>query len=381
MAPHFHIDTPTLVHFGKGASKALKSVLPKHTDTVLMVRGKSETNSLPIREDLEQHGIVVHQISVLSEPTVAAVNLAFDKAAGKKCSAIIACGGGSVLDTAKALRFCLELGAKLPEDIGTVDQADLQAEASIILVAIPTTAGTGAEVTSNAVLGTPASKASLRGRRLFPSFAFVDPALLSSAPKAVAIGAGLDAVTQTIEAYTSRLSSPFTTAITEPNIRLGAQALRKVVERNDQHAWTQLGWVSLSSGIALANGGLGAAHGLAAVLGSRLDAPHGLLCGRLLGPVLIQNRSVAQIGSETLRKIETSIEALAEIFPEKLGTNELSGFGSWLDQNRVPRLRDYSNDKANFDDFAEAAIFASSSTKNAVPLRKTDFREILEAAY
>ncbi|MFY2822607.1 iron-containing alcohol dehydrogenase [Ruegeria sp. MALMAid1280] len=381
MAPHFHINTPTSVHFGVGVSQALKSVLPNPTDAVLMVRGKSETNSLPIKKDLEKHGVVVHQISVTSEPSVATVNSALDKVAGKECCAIIACGGGSVLDTAKALRFCLELGAKLPEDIATVDQADLQADASIVLVAIPTTAGTGAEVTNNAVLDVSNSKASLRGLRLFPSFALVDPALLSSAPKAVAIGAGLDAVTQTIEAYTSRLSSPFTEAITEPNIRLGAWAVRKVVERGDQDSWTQMGWVSLSSGLALSNGGLGAAHGLAAVLGSRLKAPHGLLCGRLLGPVLIQNRSVAQIGSETLRKIESSIEALAETFSEPLGKNELSGFEAWLNRNRVPRLRDYSTDKADFDEIAEAAVFASSSTKNAVPLRKADFREILDAAY
>ena len=235
-----------------------------------------------------------------SEPSVAPVNSALHEIIGAQRSAVIACGRGSVLDTAKALRFCLELGSELPEDIGTIDQASLESSAKILLVTIPTTAGTGAEVTSNAALGLTGSKASLRGRRLFPSVALVDPTLFASAPKAVVVGAGLDALTQTIEAYTSRLASPFTDSITEPNFRLGAQALRKVAERGDEEAWTQMGWVSLSSGIALANGGLGAAHGLAAVLGGRYDAPHGLLCGRLLGPVLGKNRSSAEIGSDAL---------------------------------------------------------------------------------
>jgi alcohol dehydrogenase class IV len=381
MSAQFHINTPTSVHFGVGAAKALTSVLPKHVEAVLLVRGTSETTSQPIREDLEEHGVEVHQVSVTSEPSVASINSALHQIIGAQCSAVIACGGGSVLDTAKALRFCLELGSELPEDIGTIEKDSLESSSKIVLVAIPTTAGTGAEVTSNAVLGLTGSKTSLRGRRLFPSVALVDPTLFASAPKAVAVGAGLDALTQTIEAFTSRLASPFTDAITEPNVRLGAQALRKVAERGDEEAWTQMGWVSLSSGIALANGGLGAAHGLAAVLGGRYDAPHGLLCGRLLGPVLSKNRSTAEIGSDAFRKIEHCIEVLTEIFPSGHGHDELSGLGIWLKQYQVPRLRDYCPDRRDFDAISEAAVFASSSTKNAVPLKKADFREILDAAY
>jgi len=369
------------VHFGVGAVKALTSVLPKHVEAVLLVRGASETTSQPIREDLEEHGVEVHQISVTSEPSVASVNSALHQIVGAHCSAVIACGGGSVLDTAKALRFCLELGSELPEDIGTVDQASLESSAKIVLVAIPTTAGTGAEVTCNAVLGLTGLKASLRGRRLFPSVALVDPNLFASAPRSVAVGAGLDALTQTIEAYTSRVASPFTDAITEPNVRLGARALRKVAERGDEAAWTQMGWVSLSSGVALANGGLGAAHGLAAVLGGRYDAPHGLLCGRLLGPVLSKNRSMAEIGSDAFLKIEHCIEVLTEIFPSGHGQDELSGLGIWLKQHQVPKLRDFCPDRRNFDEISEAAVFASSSTKNPVALKKADFREILDAAY
>ena len=360
---------------------ALRSLIPTDVKAVLLVRGASEATSRPVKEDLEEHGFEVQQISVKTEPSVASVNSALHKISRAQCDVVIACGGGSVLDTAKALRFCLEIGMELPEDISKIDQASLNSFAKIVLVAIPTTAGTGAEVTSNAVLGLSGSKASLRGQRLFPSFALVDPTFFPLAPKAVIVGAGLDALTQTIEAYTSRLASPFTDAITAPNIRLGAQALCKIVEGGDKEAWTQMGWVSLSSGIALANGGLGAAHGLAAVLGGKYDAPHGLLCGRLLSPVLSKNRSTADIGSDALRKIEHCIKVITEIFPSGHGHDELSGLDIWLKQYQVPRLRDYCPDRRDFDEIAETAVFASSSTKNAVPLKKADFREILDAAY
>lgn len=386
MSMQFNIVTPTAIHFGPGASKALISALPERAKPVLLVRGASETASGSVRQELEQQGIVVHQVSVRSEPSVASVNAAFAQMAGQPCAAIIACGGGSVLDTAKALRFCIETGTEIPQDFSQIDQDLLDTEGRVLLIAIPTTAGTGADVTSNAVLGTQTAKVSLRGRRLFPSVSFVDPCLMATAPKSVAVGAGLDAVTQVIEAYTSRLASPFTDAITAPNVRLGAETLRSLAQGGDPDLWAQMAWVSLSSGMALANGGLGAAHGLAAVIGGATDAPHGPLCGRLLGPVLIANRKLAEPGSLAARKIAYCIETLADVFPpDHLGPDhldpDLSGFDAWLAQHNIARLRDYCPDRAGFDAIAEAAVSASSSTKNAVPLRKEEFQEILNAAY
>ncbi|MCG7495088.1 iron-containing alcohol dehydrogenase [Thalassobius sp. Cn5-15] len=385
MAAAFHINTPTAVQFGAGVVTMLHSVLPDPAGTVLLVRGSSEAQAAPVIADLAAQGIPLQQIAVTAEPSVASVNAAFAAVSDTRFGAIIACGGGSVLDTAKALRFCLEWGRALPDNIAMVDPAALQRDPALALIAIPTTAGTGAEVTSNAVLGVwragGAAKLSLRGRGLFPSVALVDPDLLATTPKSVALGSGLDAVTQTIEAYTSSYATPFTAALSEPNLRLGARALRRIIEGPDPEAWQHIAWVSLSSGLALANGGLGAAHGLAAVLGARLKAPHGLLCGRLLAPVLIQNRSKVQIGSDVFTRIENSIEALAEVFPKTGGRNELSGFETWLRLHRVPRLCDFGLTPADFAAVAESAVYASSSTKNAVPLEIPDFIHILEAAH
>ena len=137
------------------------------------------------------------------------------------------------------------------------------------MIVLPTTAGTGAEVTSNAILGALNSfaKISLRGPALQPDVALVDPTLMLSAPKSVVLYSGLDAVVQNIEAYTSAYSSPLTQAFSGPAIKSTLMALRDVLESGHAGAWSQLAFGSLSSGLALANCGLGAAHGLASVLG------------------------------------------------------------------------------------------------------------------
>lgn len=379
MQAGFTITTPTAIRFGVGCARDLASELP--AGAVLLVRGGSPRTSQPVRTELDRAGRRVHQATVVGEPSVASVNSAFATTKDLQIGVIVACGGGSVLDTAKALRLCLEAGAPLPDDISKVEASALAGANRLPLIAIPTTAGTGAEVTSNAVLGTATSKMSIRGRALYADIALVDPDLMKHAPKEVVLGAGLDAVTQTIEAYTSRLASPFTDALTLQNIALGPQALRRIVEDDDAAAWSDIAWVSLSSGLALANGGLGAAHGLAAVLGARLGAPHGMLCGRLLGPVLLKNRDVAPPGSDAHRRIETCLTALTTTFPPIGGEGRLSGFFHWLDQHNVPRLRDFSLNTQSFGPIAEAAVSASSSQKNAVPLRISDLWDILDVAY
>lgn len=382
----FAISCPTRIRFGDGAIAELDGLTELDGGRVVLVRGGSGGASRPVLERLRARGCEVVEIAVPREPTVATVNAAFARTAPNETdrnppAAVIACGGGSVIDAAKALAFCLEHAAPLPDDPATLAPALLDRPRTLPLIAIPTTAGTGAEVTANAVLSSGALKSSLRGAGLHASLAIVDPALARTAPRRVVVGSGLDALVQTIEAHTSRFATPFSDALTTPNLARGARALRRVVEHDDRAAWTTLAWVSLSSGLALANSGLGAAHGLAAVLGARLDAPHGLLCGRLIGPVLRQNRRRAALGSDAFDRIETAIETLAEVFPPQGEADDLSGFQGWLDRHEVPRLRDYGADPRTFDDDAEAAAAASSSRKNALPLRAPDFRTILDAAY
>jgi alcohol dehydrogenase class IV len=378
----FQINMPTAIRFGSGMAQQVADMLPAPPGRVLLLRGKRADRAAPVVAQLEQAGFDIHPCSVTAEPSLDSINTAANSLQGQAFCALVACGGGAVIDTAKALRFCLESGSALPERLDMLDPTLLAQAAHLPLIVLPSTAGTGAEVTGNAVLGTADGKLSLRGRHLFPSAALVDPSLLSTGAVPAVIGAGLDALTQTIEAHTSCYATPFTSALTGPNLRRGAQALRRIVERDDRDARTDMAWLSLSSGLALANGGLGAAHGLAAVLGGALSAPHGMLCGRLLAPVLLQNRAYAALGTESFLRIEQAIDALEEVFPKEIpGAPDLSGVEAWLSRQQVPRLREFAPDRASLDAVAVAAMSASSSLKNAVPLPLAAYHRILDAAF
>lgn len=370
----FGINCPTQVHFGEGVSEGIVAHLGG-TRSVALVRGASGRAAAGVLRDLQAAGVAVTEVVAAGEPTVASVNAGF--ASVSDVGAVLACGGGSVMDTGKALAFCLSQGAALPEDFSGVDTS---AARQVPCIAVPTTAGTGAEVTANAVLGLSdgSAKVSLRGRAISPAVALVDPVLLRSAPAHVVLHAGLDAVVQTIEAYTSCRATPFTDALTAPNIGLGLRAVRDVVEGRE--GWRDLAWVSLSSGLALANGGLGAAHGLASVLGAVQGAPHGALCGRLLTPVLRANLAAAEIGSKAHLRVDHCIETIAEVFTPHAGGDALSGLEHWIQANGLPRLADFGDTPLDIDAVAQAGAGASSSQKNAVPLEVDTYAQIVRAA-
>lgn len=367
----FTINCPTQVHFGAGLSKTLVAHL-RDKSRVAFVGGSA---SGPVAAMLEQAGIELLRVTVPCEPTTASVNAAFAGLTGADMDAVVACGGGSVIDTGKALAFCLSTAAPLPQDFSKVETGSI---GSVPCIAIPTTAGTGAEVTANAVLGDAQAKVSLRGRALFPAVALVDPLLLVGAPRTVALFSGLDAVVQTIEAYTSCKASPFTDALSAPNVGAGLCAVRDVMETDAPKSWERLAWTSLSSGLALANGGLGAVHGLASVLGAVLGAPHGALCGRLLVPALRENLAAVDVGSEAHARIDHSIAQIAEVFPVMHGGDDLSGFEHWMNAQGLPRLADFGS----FDiaAVATAGSTASSSQKNAVPLAVEAYARIIQGA-
>ncbi|MEX0338404.1 MAG: iron-containing alcohol dehydrogenase [Arenibacterium sp.] len=382
MGQAFSFHVPTQVQFGDGASAGLPDLLPPDVRHVAFLQGASGVAAGPIVERLEQAGIRLTKVACRGEPSVTTVNEAVQLLRAGSIDAVVACGGGSVIDSAKAVAFCLGHDLRLTEDFSEVPSALLNASTPLPLIAIPTTAGTGAEVTANAVLDLPSrgAKVSLRGRALQPDYALVDPLLLPSAPKATILASGLDAVAQTIEAFTSNAATPFSDALTAPNVARGLVALQAVMETRESDAWRDLAWVSLSSGVALANSGLGAAHGLASVLGGRYGAPHGALCGRLLVPVLRQNLARAVSGSDTKARLETCAATLSNVFPPLPGQDVFSGFNHWQREHGLPRLADMGVTPEALPDLATQSAGASSSKRNAVVLSPEDYEIILRAA-
>ena len=372
----FSFSCKTQVHFGAGVHRKLLDLLPEGARFVVLVTGVSGTASAPVRALLAEAGLNVTFVVCAGEPTLQAIN---DARGIDHCDCIVVCGGGSAIDTGKALRVALQKEAALTDDdFGLTHDA----AGCVPLIVLPTTAGTGAEVTSNAVLGAlnSAAKVSFRGPALQPDVALVDPDLMKTAPQSVVLYAGLDAVVQNIEAYTSAFSTPLTRALAGPAIGSTLAALRDVIETGSSDAWSGLACGSLSSGLALANGGLGAAHGLASVLGGAYPAPHGALCGRLLMPVM---RATLQspFCTEAIRSdIAFCQDAIAQVFAPTEPTDPCSGFERWVDAQDLPRLSSWGVRIDQIEGVAQTAVTASSSLKNSVKLDINELAQVLRDA-
>ncbi len=376
--PPFSFSCPTRVHFGAGTCGKLCGLLPKNAKHVILVRGRSGSASAPVLALLQAAGLDVTELCCNGEPTVSSIDAALERLATTKADAVIACGGGAAMDTGKVVCFALSNNLRSYDDFATLTSGQMD----IPCLALPTTAGTGAEVTANAVIGVPVkgAKLSLRGRGFCPTVAIVDPDLMRGAPDAVVLHAGLDAITQVFESYTSNAATPFSDALTRSVKYTGLPALKRALDGGDMSALDDLAWVSHVSGLALANSGLGTAHGLASVIGGQFDAPHGALCGRLLLPVVQQNLRRAPQGSKIHARLKSCVDHIAAVFPPTGKTDPLSGFSEWLDSKGLPRLADWLVAEDDLASLATQGMAASSSQKNAVPLNEADYLRILSAA-
>ncbi|MEP4198676.1 MAG: iron-containing alcohol dehydrogenase [Aliishimia sp.] len=372
MTPNFTISLKTEIVFGPGRVTDLLAHIPKGTH-VLLVRGASGVPSAPVAELLKDTDLT--EVSCPTEPNATDLADLLADLRPQKIDLVVACGGGSVMDLGKAL------AALLPSNDPLEAYLDGKTPtAPVSCITIPTTAGTGAEVTRNAVIGLPekGAKFSLRGPAFTPSLAIVDPNLMRSAPPRVILGAGLDAVTQMVEAYTSNAANAFTDNLSWPGIDRGLSALKSLMQ-GDETAWPAMAWTATASGIALSHGGLGVAHGLASIIGGRFDAPHGELCGRLIGPVLSVNASAPQVTKAARSRVDACIAMFLQHFPTE-SENTLAGFSDWCAKHELPYLRDWGVGKDSHESIANAAMTASSSLKNPVALEAEQFRLVLSAA-
>ncbi len=288
----FEFHTPTRVVFGPGtvteAARSAKT-LGRHA---LAVTGRDAQRAAPLLEGLRAEGLAVTTFSVPGEPTVERVRAAAERAREEGCDLVVGFGGGSVLDAGKAVAALLTNGGDPLDYLEVIGKGRVLTRPSAPYVAIPTTAGTGAEVTRNAVLASPEYyvKASLRSAFLFPRLAVVDPELTHTLPPAVTAFTGLDALTQLIEPFVSVSANPLTDALCRDGMARVARSLRRAWEDGRNAAAREdMALASLLGGLALANARLGAVHGCAAVLGGRYPAPHGAVCARLLPVVMAAN--------------------------------------------------------------------------------------------
>jgi len=281
---------PPEIRFGPGAIEALPGILPPERRRILLVTGRSASGTLlPRLERLLSGREVAIHCGVRPDPPLAEVAAIAEAGRGHGADAVVAVGGGSVIDAAKLAAAVIAAEGRA-EDYYQ-GRRDLPPR-RLFLAAAPTTAGSGAEITPNAVLVDPASgnKRSLRHPALIPDVALVDPALTLSAPPDLTAASGLDALTQAIESCTT----PATNAFTRPHGVAGAALLFRHLEAawrdgSDLAARTRVAEGSLLAALSFAQTGLGAVHGLAHPLGALLGLPHGLTCAVLLPPILAWN--------------------------------------------------------------------------------------------
>lgn len=291
-AAAFEFAAPARIVFGAGRWAEAAAIAGGLGRRALLVAGADAARPAALADSLGATGLLAARARVPGEPTAALVEGTAAAARAAGCDVVVAIGGGSVIDAAKAIAALLTNPAPLGDYLEVVGRARPLAARAAPLVAIPTTAGTGAEVTRNAVLLAEAEqvKVSLRSPLMLPAVALVDPTLTHSLPPALTASTGLDALTQCLEPLVTPASSPLSDAVAREGLRRAAGALRRAyADGHDAGARHDMAVASLCGGLALANARLGAVHGFAAPLGGMFPVPHGVACARLLAPVTAAN--------------------------------------------------------------------------------------------
>lgn len=331
---------------------------------------------------LDRVGIETHLFDGVTEnPTDQ--NVEAGVAFAKKCrpELIVGLGGGSSMDCAKGINFVYSCGGRIQDYWGTGKAS----RPLLPMIAVPTTAGTGSEVTRNAVLGSTEHgvKASLRSPLMLPRVALIDPELTYALPPAVTAATGLDALTQLIEPYVSARANPLTDALCVAGIERAAGALRRVFHDGaDREARRDMALASLFGGLALANAGLGVVHGFAAPLGGSWKAPHGALCAALLPHGMAAN--VAALRARAPQ--HPALQRYAAIARLLTGQNTASA-EEGIDWVRalcaeldIPALRSWGVSEADLPGIVEKAARASSMQANPLPLTSEELLAAVSAA-
>jgi alcohol dehydrogenase class IV len=258
-------------------------------------------------------------------------------------------------------------------------------QAGLPVIAVPTTAGSGAEVTRNAVLAAAEHrvKVSLRSPMMLPRLALVDPELTYDLPFGITASTGMDALTQLIEPFVSNKANPLVDSFCREGIARAAGSLRRVTQNGEDHAARRdMALASLFGGLALANAKLGAVHGFAGVLGGMLAAPHGAVCARLLAPVMAVNLGALQArhpGHAALRRY-TEIAKILTSDPRASAADGVAWVETLAAELRIPPLADYGLKEEAFPEVIDKAAVSSSMQGNPVQLTVGEMAEILKGA-
>ena len=373
----FGFSLPGRVIFGRGEAGRAPGLIGALGDRGVLVHGADASRAAWLVDGLRAQGAAVLAVSCGAEPSLPMLRDALDPARSQGADWVCGLGGGSALDMAKALAALIPAPGGIMDHLEVVGRGLPLRVPPLPCVAIPTTAGTGAEATRNAVIGLPdhGRKVSIRDEGMLPRLAIVDPALTDGCPRGVTLASGLDALAQVIEPWLSCKATPLTDALAGPAILPGLQALMRLMQAEDPEARDRMAWTSLCGGIALANGGLGAVHGLAGVIGGLTGAAHGAICGALLGPVLDMNRRLTG-DMPRLARLRADLAPALACPPDAVPV----ALADWARAQGLPGLAALGLDPARHQAVAEAALTSSSMHGNPVTPGIGDLVVALSAA-
>ena len=378
-AAAFEFATAGRIVAGAGRAAELPGVLAGLGSRVLVCTGANPARHQSLLAGL---GLRTAVFPVAGEPTAELARAGAAAAREHGADMIVTIGGGSVIDLGKAVAMLLANGGDPLDYLEVVGSGQKITRPAAPCVAVPTTAGTGAEVTANAVLAVPGHrlKASLRSPLMIPRVALVDPELTVSCPPPVTATSGLDALTQCLEPFVSVRATPLTDGLAREGLRRAATGLRAAhADGRDLAARTDMAMCALLGGMALANAKLGAVHGLAGVVGGTADVPHGMACAALLAPVIEANVRTLRSAAPGSSVLDRYAEA-ARLLTGKPGASVEDGL-AWIGETvsllGVTGLAAFGLGPGQADDIAAKAATSSSMQGNPVPLSHDELKAVV----
>lgn len=378
---NFEFATAARIVFGAGKLNEIGGIAAEFGTRALVVTSSAE-RARPLIERLEAAKIAYSLFIVAQEPDIALVQSGVAQFHESDAQVVIGMGGGSAIDAGKAMAALAANPGDIFDYLEVVGRGRKLANPSMPYIAVPTTAGTGAEVTRNAVVLSPEHKVkvSLRSPSMLPKVALVDPALTYGLPKPITAATGMDAITQVIEPYVSNAASPMTDLVAFKGVLLGSSAIRKAYHEDDPQAREHMALTSLFGGLALANAKLGAVHGFAGVIGGMFDAPHGAICARLLPLVTEMNiRALLERDRDSLALARYADIARA-VSGDYLEFNSALWAAELAQELAIPGLSAYGVTDAHIPDIVSKSKGASSMKGNPIALTDDELTEIMRRA-
>ncbi len=381
----FEFATATRIIFGTGTSAELGSITKDNGTHALVVTGSHPERIDHLIQYLTDADVKHTIYPIADEPTIDVVNAGKAIALSAGCDFVISIGGGSVLDAGKAIAALIPNDGEILDYLEVIGAGQKLKNNPVPFIAVPTTAGTGAEVTKNAVVASPEHrvKVSLRDNRMLPNIALVDPALTYSMPQAVTASTGMDALTQVLEPYVSHLANPITDALCREGLRRAGRSLRVVFDKpDDVNAREDMAMASLLGGLALANAKLGAVHGFAGTLGGMYSAPHGEICAVLLPHVMKANIQALQ-DRESENPALPRFEEIGQLITGDMNATAQTAM-DWIDETsqifQIPSLGTHGIIAGDFGTIIEQSSQSSSMKGNPIQLTSEELERILRSA-